>query len=693
MVVLKNILFPTLIKPELAIVVLITLVIAMLIIPLPPHLVDFLIGFNIALALLIFLSSLYVNDLLQFSTFPAVLLISTLFRLALSISTSRLILLEGYAGDIVSTFGQFVIGGSLAVGVVIFFIVTIVQFVVITKGAERVAEVCARFSLDGMPGKQMSIDGDLKANMLTAEEAKKKRRRLEQENQLFGAMDGAIRFVKGDAIAGLLIILVNFVGGILIARYSHGMNFSEALDVYTLLTIGDGLVAQIPALLISIGAGFVVTRVSDDANNLGESIVLQLLNNTFVLAVASAMIMTVGFLPGFPLPVFMLLAALLLLALVIKLDGKIKAWMVARLQRMGLMRTEEEVKAQQQEQAKNQSISEEDQLLPETIPVMLMTDRTTHDWITQQDGMTYFRKAFFLDYGLSLPRTELVIKEEIPSGKVQLLLHEIEVNQVTVLPEYRRIMDNEQLPLLESLGIGITKLDVSPPQYWCEVRYITELENLKIETRSSLNEIYRMIARGLSRLINEYFGIQDTKELLDKIDSKAPELMKEVYRNATVQRISEVFQRLISEGISLRNSKIILESIAQHAGKEKDNLALTELVRGRLARYISNKYTMGGRIRCLMMTQAMEDEIRRNVKTASSGSFLNIDPAEMEELLTLFSNAIAATPFSPAELVVLCSMDVRRFVKKLLENKFSDLDVLSWQEIADHSQLQVLSSI
>jgi len=683
----------SLIKPELAIVILIALIIAMLIIPFSPRLIDFLIGVNIALALLIFLSSLYVSDLLKFSTFPAVLLISTLFRLALSISTSRLILLDGYAGEVVSTFGQFVIGGSLAVGVVIFFIVTIVQFIVITKGAERVAEVCARFSLDGMPGKQMSIDGDLKANTITAEEARNKRKRLEQESQLFGSMDGAMRFVKGDAIAGLLIILVNFVGGILIAQHSYGMSFSQALDIYTLLTIGDGLVAQIPALLISIGAGFVVTRVNDNDQNLGASIALQLFHNPFVLGVTSLMILIVGLLPGFPLGVFGFLAVALALIWVIKLDGKVKARLVDMLQRAGLMRSAEEKKAAQDAQIKNKANEDEAALFPDTVAVMLAMPQKTHDWLTQQEDTAWFRQTFFNEFGISLPRTEWVVNPDLAEGTLKLLVHEIDVEEATVIPGYLRIIVPEQLPLLESLSIPVTKCAHAPPQYWCEEKHHSQLNSLNIETRSAREEIYRLMARGLSRLVNEYFGIQDTKEMLDKIDSKSPELIKEVYRNCTVQRISEIFQRLISEGISLRNNKIILEAIAQYAGKEKDNLALTELVRGRLARYISSKYQRRGYIRCVIMSQDLEDAFRRAIKTTSTGSSLTMEPEQVEEVLSLFSSTIDETSFTADELVIMCSMDVRRFVKKLLENKFIDLDVLSWQEISERSQLQVLATV
>jgi len=295
-------------RPELLILLLVLTIIAMLVVPLPTFLVDFLLGTNIVIALLVFMGSFYIERILSFSSFPSVLLITTLFRLALSISTSRLILLEADAGKIISTFGQFVIGDSLVVGFVIFFIVTIVQFIVITKGSERVAEVAARFSLDAMPGKQMSIDADLKAGVVDADGAKQRRSVLEKESQLYGSFDGAMKFIKGDAIAGIIIIFVNFIGGVSVGMGQHGMDLSTALSTYTILTIGDGLVAQIPALLIAISAGFIVTRVNGEGNNLGQNIMSQLLGSPFVLIVTAVLALGIGMLPGFPFMAFLVLA-------------------------------------------------------------------------------------------------------------------------------------------------------------------------------------------------------------------------------------------------------------------------------------------------------------------------------------------------------------------------------------------------
>lgn len=297
--------------PELIILGLMVMIIAMLIIPLPTYLIDFLIGLNLTLAILVFLGSFYVDRILSFSSFPSILLITTLFRLALAISTSRLILLEADAGEIITSFGEFVIGDSLVVGFVIFSIVTIVQFIVITKGSERVAEVAARFSLDGMPGKQMSIDADLRAGIIDADLAKERRSVLERESQLYGSFDGAMKFIKGDAIANIIIIFVNIIGGLSVGVGQNGMDFSTALTVYTILTVGDGLVSQIPALLIAISAGFIVTRVNGDSDNMGQNIMSQLLSNSFVIVVTCVLALSIGLLPGFPLLVFLCLAVIL----------------------------------------------------------------------------------------------------------------------------------------------------------------------------------------------------------------------------------------------------------------------------------------------------------------------------------------------------------------------------------------------
>lgn len=383
-------------RPELLILLLIMTIIAMLVIPLPTYLVDFLIGLNILIAVLILMGSFYIERILQFSTFPAVLLITTLFRLALTISTSRLILLQADAGDIVATFGQFVIGDSLAVGFVVFSIVTVVQFIVITKGSERVAEVAARFSLDGMPGKQMSIDSDLKAGIIDAAAARERRSVLERESQLYGSFDGAMKFIKGDAIAGIIIIFVNFIGGISVGMSQHDMNFSTALSTYTMLTIGDGLIGQIPALLISISAGFIVTRVNGDGDNLGKNIINQLLGKPLVILITAVLILAIGLLPGFPTMIFVMLSGLLVMLYFSKYIAltKDKKQGASSVHLPSLNELDEPTL-----QSNLNVINSLDQISTETVPLILLVPQKRLAQLEQIQLGERFRSQFFVDYG------------------------------------------------------------------------------------------------------------------------------------------------------------------------------------------------------------------------------------------------------------------------------------------------------
>ncbi|EGH0606643.1 EscV/YscV/HrcV family type III secretion system export apparatus protein, partial [Escherichia coli] len=391
--------------PELIIVVLMVMIVSMFIIPLPTYLVDFLIGFNMTLALLIFMGAFYIERILSFSTFPTILLITTLFRLALSISTSRLILIDADAGDIINTFGQFVIGDSLIVGFVVFSIVTVVQFIVITKGSERVAEVAARFSLDGMPGKQMSIDADLRAGIIDADEAGKKRTVLEQESQLYGSFDGAMKFIKGDAIASIIIIFVNLIGGISVGVTHYNMDVSTALETYTMLTIGDGLVAQIPALLISISAGFIVTKVNGDQLSTGKNILNQLLDNPIVIIVTAVLTLSLGLLPGFPVIVFIMIAS------------SLGVFLLLRYKKRNADHQDTQEGVSLADNIKADSINESESvnecslgiienleyMFAETIPLLLNVSMGTEKIFQSLQIERRIASQFFVDYGVKLP--------------------------------------------------------------------------------------------------------------------------------------------------------------------------------------------------------------------------------------------------------------------------------------------------
>jgi type III secretion protein V len=689
---LKTVLAKVQSRPELIVLALMILVIAMLIVPMPAYVLDFLIGFNIVTALLVFMGSFYIVNILEFSTFPSILLITTLFRLALSISTSRLILLEAEGGKIITTFGQFVIGDNIVVGFVVFAIVTIVQFIVITKGSERVAEVAARFSLDAMPGKQMSIDADLRAGVIDNDGVKARRSALERESQLYGSFDGAMKFIKGDAIAGIIVIFVNLIGGISVGVAQHGMAMSEALTTYTILTIGDGLVAQIPALLIAIGAGFVVTRVGGSGKNLGENIVGELFSNPFVLIVTAVLALSIGMLPGFPLVVFLLIA-LALGALYFR-----KQWLAARSGEPGSGGLVGKVAAtlsgaSPQQVGDGQKQIDIDQLIPETVPLMLMAPEKVRPLFENEQVVAVLRRQAFVEMGLRLPEIHVTYSPTLAGTQVVLLINEIRAATFSIAFDRHRVIGSPAM--LEGLQLDVLTLPdgAGGDACWVEAVHTQALAKMDLHTRSAVDDLYGQFVTLVLRNITEFFGVQEAKRLLDDMEKKYPELLKENYRHVSVQRISEVFQRLLGEKISIRNMKLILEALAQWAPKEKDPIMLVEHIRGALARYISNRFAVAQKLTALVLSGEFEEVVSKGVRQTSGGAYLNLEPAKSEELLDLLAVELGRVGFSQRDLVLLTSMEVRRFVKRLIESRFPELEVLSFGEVADGVAIDVLKTI
>lgn len=668
-------------RPELLILALMVMIIAMLIIPLPTMLVDFLIGLNIVLSLLIFMGSFYIERILSYSTFPALLLLTTLFRLALSISTSRLILTQADAGEIIASFGEFVIGENLVVGFVIFSIVTIVQFIVITKGSERVAEVAARFSLDGMPGKQMSIDGDLKAGAIDAAQARAKRSELERESQLYGSFDGAMKFIKGDAIAGIVIIFVNFIGGMAVGVGQLGMDMSTALSTFTLLTIGDGLVAQIPALLIAIGAGFIVTRVNGDEQNLGRNMLSQVLGNPFVLGVSALLALGVGLLPGFPLLVFVFISIAMVAVL----------W--RRRRPVQAERGEGARLEAGPEQGPAQTLVDIDSLSTETLPLLLLVPPNRLGELQQARFAERLRSQFFIDYGLRIAQPHLRAAQTLPEHQVTILINEVRADQFDLFFEHHRLLDFGQQ--LQDSGVEIRRGRDSNKveSLWVSDSQSQAIAALGYPLRAAQQELYHSLAVVLARNIQEFFGVQETKTLLDELERQYPDLLKEVYRYVTVQKISEVLQRLIGERISVRNMKLVMETLAHWASREKDTLALVEHVRGALARYISNKFARQDTLNVLLLGAEFEEVVRSAVRQTSAGNFVNLEAARVEELLDRVGAGLGDLYIPHKDLVLLCSVDVRRYMKKLIDGRFRELDVMSFAEVAENISVNVIKTL
>lgn len=675
-------------RPELMVLVIMVMVIAMLIIPLPTVLVDFLIALNIMISVLIFMSSFYITRVLNFQSFPSILLISTLFRLALSISTSRLILLEADAGDIIDTFGEFVIQDNLVVGMVVFAIVTIVQFIVITKGSERIAEVAARFSLDAMPGKQMSIDADLRAGVIDEATVKIKRGELEKESQLFGSFDGAMKFIKGDAIAGIVIIFVNLIGGISVGTAQQGMDVSTALNTFTLLTIGDGLVAQIPALLISISAGFIVTRVGGNDKNLGENIVSELFDNDFTILITALIVLFMGFLPGFPTPIFLFLAALLMGLFTTRYFKKRKAQQ--RDQQSGQENLQTDATEGETQRANDDF---NDEYIPETLPVIISVNQQYKQHLEEKNFLSRMKKDVFIRYGYRIPDIAINYSPIVPENKIVVLINEVKAGEYDVYFHGHRLLTaNDEL---EYLGLELTKYtdEYGFVNTWFDNQYLENVEQLGLLVRDDITEMIDCVSTLLLRHINEFFGIQETKNLLDDLERKYPELLKECYRHATVQKVTEVFQRLLTEKISVRNMKLIIETLVQWVPKEKDSMMLVEHIRSSMARYISSRFSVEGRLNVLMVNAELEDTIRQGIRQSSGGVYLHLEPEKSNELIQAAEVALENSYLSARDVNVLVPVDIRRFVKKILEGRFPELEVLSFNEVSEMVKVNVIKTI
>ena len=669
-------------------------VIFMMILPLPTWLVDALIGINMTISAILLMVAMYLPSPLAFSSFPSVLLVTTLFRLGISIATTRLILLQGDAGHIIFTFGNFVVGGNLVVGLVVFLILTIVQFVVITKGAERVAEVAARFSLDAMPGKQMSIDGDMRAGTIDMEEAKRRRGIVEKESQLYGAMDGAMKFVKGDAIAGLIIVAVNLLGGIVIGTMQRGMTAADAAKTYSVLTIGDGLIAQIPALFIAICAGMIVTRVQsgDGPSNVGKDIGQQVMAQPRALMIAAAVALGMGLIPGMPLPVFLTLAVVI---------GTIGFVIMRGTRRVVDEKTGEvtEVPAMQPagEKPKKKTADGSEEFAP-TVPLLMDVAaglQQAFDADVLNDELLKIRRALYFDQGVPFPGIQLRFNEGLPPESYNILLSEVPVSQGRLRPGY--LLVRESVANLSALQIAYEedrKFLPHIPTLWVDGALREPLSRAGIPFMDPSQVLTYHLAFVLKKYSADFIGIQETRFLLSAMEGRFPDLVKESTRVLPIQKIAEILQRLVSEDISVRNLRAILESLIEWGQKEKDSVLLTEYVRSTLKRHISYKYSSGQNILpAYLLAPSIEDTVRGAVRQTSAGSYLSLDPAVSKRLVENIKKTVGDIGGNAQRPVLLTSMDIRRYLRKMIEQDLYDLPVLSYQELTQEINIQPLARI
>ena len=675
-------------RTDIVLAILVVAIIFMMILPLPTLLVDILIATNLSLSAILLMVSMYLPSPLAFSSFPSVLLVTTIFRLALSISTTRLILLNGDAGNIVDTFGNFVVGGNLVVGLVVFLIITIVQFVVITKGSERVAEVAARFSLDAMPGKQMSIDGDMRAGTIDMQEAKRRRNQVEKESQLYGAMDGAMKFVKGDAIAGLIIVAVNLLGGILIGTGQRGLEAGEATQIYSILTIGDGLISQIPALFISITAGIIVTRVTDDdagdKSNVGRDIGTQIMGQPRALLIAAAVMLGFALIPGMPTGVFLVLAGVIgLLGFVLYKSGDIKKQLAGMAEAGGgASATEGEDGAE-----------EDEPLIRPTLPLLveLHSDlKQSYPEDALRETITKTARALRDDLGVPYPSIECRYNDQLPPESYAILLYEIPINQGFLRQDH--IFCRETKEHLKTLEIPFDEGTNFLPGFdttWVPADYAPQIQQYELATLDGLDIISYHLGYFLRKHAADFLGVQETRALLVSLESQLPDLSKEVQRVLSMQLIGETLQRLVSEDVSIRNMRVILEALVDKGQREKDSVLLTEYVRIALKRYLCHKYGTDHIISAYLLDQGLEDTIRSSVRQTSTGNYLALDPVISKQFLEKLVQTVGRIdPSKGKPPVLITAMDIRRYVRKLIEPEMFDLPVLSYQELTPETNVQ-----
>ena len=620
-------------------------IIALMIVPLPTWAIDVLVAANIAGGVLLLLLAIYVANPLEFSVFPSVLLISTLFRLALSIATTRMILLHGEAGHIIQTFGHMVAGGSLVVGLVVFLIITVVQFIVIAKGSERVAEVAARFSLDAMPGKQMSIDSDLRSGLIDKDEARRRRRVLENESKLNGSLDGAMKFVKGDAIAGIIIIIINLLGGLAIGVMQIGMTMGDAAIKYSILTIGDGMVTQIPALLGAMSAGLLVTRTTDDEHDkhLGDAIGRQLTAKPRVLLVAGGLCLLFAMVPGFPAVVFVLLGVALFTS-----GAMLTPALRARWERF----------AQPKVAAVRRRAAE--------APALMSTDAAP-------------------------PRPTVPLLLELPAGRLSAdasreLLHGLE-----------GVLDHFQL----YLGLRLPRIDVHAVQLdeseqededatgWRLLAHEVPVAQGALPSENTAQALADAVRESLRRHTALFLGTQEANHLLTRASVDLPDVVKETLRALPLARVAEILRRLVEEEVAIRNLRDILETLSDAAQREKDVYALTELVRIGLKRQLCYRHAPEGRLHALLLEPSLEEMLRGAVRVNGGAQQLALDPVQMSQLMQRFAEAVQQ--HRPAAIVT--AVDIRRHVRKLIEAECFDTPVLSYHELMPTLQLEVLARV
>ncbi|MCI3919008.1 flagellar biosynthesis protein FlhA [Paenibacillus sp. TRM 82003] len=671
---------------DLTVLIAIIGIVLMMVVPVNVHLLDFLLIINISLALTMLLVAMNTKDALQFSIFPSLLLITTLFRLALNVSTTRNILANADAGKVVETFGSFVAQGNIAVGFVVFLILVIVQFIVITKGSERVAEVGARFTLDAMPGKQMSIDADLNSGLINEQQARDRRKKIEQEADFYGAMDGASKFVKGDAIASIIILFINLIGGFIIGMTMKGFTFGEAAEKYSIMTIGDGLVSQIPALLISTAAGLIVTRASSEGN-LSEDITSQIFSYPRLLYIVAGTITVLG--------IFTPIGALRTIPI-----AAVLAFAAYRME--GVIKRKE---AEQEQLVEEQQI--EEVRSPESVVNLLQIDPIEFEFgygliplADQQQGgdlldrIIMIRRQCALELGLVVPVIRI-------RDNIQLRPNEYVIKIKGNTVARGELLLNHYLAM--SPGIdddSVTGIDTVEPAFGLPALWIDEATKDRAEISGyTVVDPPSVVATHLTEVIkrhaHELIGRQETKALVENVKESYPTLVDELIPNIlTVGDVQKVLAKLLKEKVSIRDLVTIFETLADYGTYTKDPDILTEYVRQSLSRQITQQYASSAEtLRVVTVGPSLERKIAEAVQQSEQGSYLAMDPASSQTVVQRVTEQAAKLVQSGGAPIVLTSPTIRMYLKQLLERAMQDVTVLSYSELEPNVEVQSIGVV
>ncbi|WP_419873122.1 flagellar biosynthesis protein FlhA [Candidatus Pristimantibacillus sp. PTI5] len=655
-------------------------IVLMMIIPIPVLLLDILIILNISIALMILLIAMNTKEALDFSIFPAILLITTLFRLALNVSTTRNILSHAEAGEVVATFGSWVGGGEIAIGFIVFLILVVVQFIVITKGSERVAEVAARFTLDAMPGKQMSIDADLNAGLINEHQAKARRSKIEREADFYGAMDGASKFVKGDAIASIIILIINLVGGFIIGMAIHGLSFGESLSTFSILTIGDGLVSQIPALLISTAAGLIVTRAASEGN-LAEDVTAQLFKYPKLLFIAAGTIALLGLTP----------------------IGPIRTWPFAAMLAFGGWYMQKAIHKQQEQE---DMLVEEQQIeevrSPESVISLLQVDPIEFEFgygliplaDTQQGGdlldrIIMIRRQCALELGLIVPVIRIRDNIQLKPNEYVIKIKGNTVARGDLLLNHYLAMS----PGFEDdsvVGIETTEPAFGLPAIWIDeqMKERAELSGYTVVDPPSV--VATHLTEIIKRHAHELIGRQETKQLVENVKESYPALIEELIPSIlAVGDVQKVLAKLLREKVSIRDLVTIFEALADHGNYTKDPDILTEYVRQSLSRQITQQFSSGSdTLRVITVGPQLEKKIAESVQQSDQGSYIALDPVSTQQIYQKLTEHVNRQIQSGQQPVVLASPTIRMYLRQIVERTMQDVPVLSYSELEPNIEVQ-----